>query len=83
MSERSRSVAASTAEIDALQGDWEWIMKVLRMSNDRVLDGQRITLYRPKGWGKSANIKSTMADAMIRQIKTIISTAEVVDAEHS
>jgi hypothetical protein len=78
MSERSRSAAAST---DTLQSDWEWIIKVLRMSNDRVLDGQRITLYRPKGWSKSANIKSTMADAMIRQIKTIISTAEVVDAE--
>jgi hypothetical protein len=75
------SQAATMAEIDALQGDWEWIMKVLRMSNDRVLDGQRITLYRPKGWSKSADIKTTMADAMIRQIKTIVSTAEVVDAE--
>jgi hypothetical protein len=73
-----RSVAAST---DTLQSDWEWIMKVLRMSNDRVLDGQRITLYRPKGWGKSADIKTTMEHALIQQIKTIISTAEVVDAD--
>jgi hypothetical protein len=73
-----RSVAAST---DTLQSDWEWIVAVMQMSLTRVLDGERITLYRPKGWSKSANIKSTMADAMIRQIKTIISTAEVVDAE--
>jgi hypothetical protein len=74
------SQAATTAEIDALQGDWEWIVAVLQMSLTRVLDGEHITLYRPKGWSKSANIKSTMADAMIRQIMTIVSTAEVVDA---
>jgi hypothetical protein len=80
MSERSRSVAAST---DTLQSDWEWIVAVMQMSLTRVLDGEHVTLYRPKGWSKSANIKSTMADAMIRQIKTIISTAEVVDAEPS
>jgi hypothetical protein len=68
---------------DTLQGDWEWIVDVLKMCSDRARDGQRITLHRPKAFSKSANIKATMADAMIRQIKTIISAAEVVDAEPS
>ena len=66
---------------DTLQGDWEWIGKVLRMCVTRVADGQHITLTRPKGWGKAADIKWTMEDAMIRNIRIILSTAEVVDAE--
>jgi hypothetical protein len=64
-----------------LQGDWEWIVKVLQMSVTRVADGQRVTLYRPDGWSKAADIKWTMEDAMIRNIRIILSTAEVVDAE--
>lgn len=66
---------------NTLQTDWEWILKVLYMEYTRVLDGQRITLVRPKGWSKAADIKWTMEDAIIRQVKTIISTAEVVDAD--
>jgi hypothetical protein len=66
---------------DILQSDWEWIIAVLQMSVTRVLDGQRVTLYRPQGWGPSADIKWTMEHALIQQIKTIISTAEVVDAD--
>ena len=66
---------------DTLQTDWDWILKVVKMTSERVQDGQRIILVRPKGWSKSADIKSTMANGLIGQIKTIISTAEVVDAE--
>lgn len=66
---------------DPLQKDWEWIVDVLHMSYTRALDGQRITLYRPKGWSKSADIKWTMEDAIVRQIRTIINAAEVVDQE--
>ncbi len=67
---------------DSLQGDWEWIIKVLKMTADRVIDGQRITLYRPKGWQKSVDMKSLMEAGVMRQIRTILSTAEVIDAEH-
>lgn len=70
-------------QTDALQGDWEWIIKVLKMTSDRVVDGQRVTLYRPVSFSKTADMKATMEAAVMRQIRTILSTAEVIDAEPS
>ncbi len=64
-----------------LQGDWEWILKVLKMTTDRVKDGQRITLYRPPSFSKTASMTATMEAAIIVQVRTILSTAEVVDAD--
>jgi hypothetical protein len=66
---------------DALQGDWEWIIKVLKMSTDRVIDGQRVTLYRPPSFSKSADMKATTEAAVMRQVRIILSTAEVVDSD--
>jgi hypothetical protein len=66
---------------DTLQGDWEWIVKVLQMSVTRVADGQRVTLYRPDGWSKSVDIRKTAEAAIMTQVSAILSTAEVVDAE--
>jgi hypothetical protein len=66
---------------DALQGDWEWIIKVLKMSADRVIDGQRVRIYRPPSFSKSADMKAIMEDAIMRQIRIILWTAEVVDSD--
>ena len=75
--------APSWGSAEALQGDWEWIIKVLQMTTDRVIDGQRIRLYRPSTFSKSADMKTTMEAAIMGRVRTILSTAEVVDAEHS
>ncbi len=71
----------SWGSAEAVQGDWEWIIKVLKMVTDRVIDGQRITLYRPSTFGKSADMKATMEAAIMRQVRTILSTAEVIDSD--
>lgn len=66
---------------DTLQGDWEWIIKVLKMSSDRVTDGQHITLYRPPTFAKTADMKTTTEAAVMWHVRIILSTAEVVDSD--
>ena len=66
---------------DTLQGDWEWIVKVLQMCVTRAADGQRIKLHRPVGWSKSVDIRKTAEAAIMTQVSAVLSNAEVVDAE--
>ncbi len=68
-------------DMPTLQGDWEWILKVLKMTVDRVEDGQRIRLYRPPSFSKTADMKATTEAAVTRQIRTILSTADVIDSD--
>ena len=68
---------------DTLQTDWDWLLKVMKMTEDRVLDGQRIRLRRPVGWSKTADIRRTMEAGVCGMVANILSTAEIIEPEEA
>jgi hypothetical protein len=60
-----------------MASDWQWILAVLRMTQDRALTGTPLHLRRPEGWPASADIKYTMRRSIVALIDDILRTAIV------
>jgi hypothetical protein len=60
-----------------MQHDWEWILKVMRMCQDRALTGTPLRLHHPTWLSPQCDYKWTMRNAVVRMIDDIFSTAVV------
>jgi hypothetical protein len=60
-----------------MQTDWDWILKALRMCQDRALTGTPLHLRHPAWLPPSADCAMTLRNSVVRMIDDIFSTAVV------
>jgi hypothetical protein len=60
-----------------MQADWNCILCVLRMCQDRALTGTPLHLIQPSYWPPKGDYARTLRSSMIRMIDDVFSTAVV------
>ena len=60
-----------------MQEDWEWILRVLRMCQDRALTGTPLHLRHPAWLSPQADYARTLRDSTVKMIDDVFSTAVV------
>jgi hypothetical protein len=61
----------------AMQRDWDWILKTLKMCQDRALTGTPLHLQRPAWLSPKADYALTLREGVKKMIDDVFSTAVV------
>lgn len=64
-----------------MASDWSWILKTLRMCEDRALTGTPLHLRRPPWLSPQADVKMLSRNSIMRAIDNVFSTAVVDEPE--
>jgi hypothetical protein len=65
----------------AVQTDWQWILKVLTMTRDRVQSGTPLHITRPSWLQPEADTVALMREGVIGIVRQIFATAVVDEPE--
>jgi hypothetical protein len=60
-----------------MQADWDWILAVLKMCQDRALTGTPLHLRHPAYLSPKADYARTLRNGMVRMLDDVFSTAVV------
>jgi hypothetical protein len=60
-----------------MQADWDWVLKVLRMCQDRALTGTPLHVVHPAWLSPQCDYARTLRDSMVHMIDDVFSTAVV------
>lgn len=71
------SIVEPRNQHESMQADWEWILKTLRMCQDRALTGTPLILRRPDWFPPHGDVKQTLCRGVKQMVDDVFSTAVV------
>jgi hypothetical protein len=64
-----------------MQRDWDWVLKVLRMTRDRAQSGTPLHVTRPVWLHRENDVRALLCGGVIGMVKEIFATAVVDEPE--